>query len=163
MRIDVGQLLKEPIGAQADIDVNLGPQRLAEDVEVTSAQGTLSLWRTTEGIWIRGSLAVGIDLQCVRCLAPVTHTLDVELDEQFTLSPEDVEHEGVYLVDADHHINLTPAMRELVIVSTPMRILCSAGCEGLCPECGKNLNAGSCDCETDDIDPRMAALKALLT
>jgi uncharacterized protein len=85
------------------------------------------------------------------------------LDEQFVLSPANAEDEDVYLVDADHHINLSPALRELVVVSTPMRVLCKMDCKGLCPECGKDLNAGPCDCEPDEIDPRMAALKALLT
>jgi uncharacterized protein len=51
----------------------------------------------------------------------------------------------------------------LVIVSTPMRVLCRYDCEGICPTCGKNLNEGMCDCEVDDIDPRMAALRTLLT
>lgn len=164
MRIDVRELLKEPIGTQVEIDVNLGSRRLAEDVTVASVQGTLSLWRTTEGIWVRDSLAVDVDLQCVRCLAPVTCTLEVVLDERFALSPEETSEEEItYPIDADHYIDLTPVLRELVVVSTPMRVLCKVDCEGLCPDCGKDLNTGPCECEQDDIDPRMAALKALLT
>jgi len=74
MRIDVGPLLREPLDAQVDIDLNLGFQCLSDDVDVLSIRGTLNLWRTTEGIWVRGSLAVDVDQQCVRCLAPVTNT-----------------------------------------------------------------------------------------
>jgi uncharacterized metal-binding protein YceD (DUF177 family) len=164
MRIDVGPLLREPLDAQVDIDFNLGFQCLSDDVDVLSIRGTLNLWRTTEGIWVRGSLAVDVDQQCVRCLAPVTNTLDIELDERFQLPPiRASDEEQVFAISADHHIDLAPILRELVIVSTPMRVLCREDCRGICPTCGKNLNEGACDCEADDTDPRMAALRALLT
>jgi uncharacterized protein len=164
MRIDVRQLLQENVGAQVDVSLNLGFQCLCDDVDVTSLKGTVSLWRTPEGIWAHGSLAVDVDLQCARCLAPVIETLDLELDERFQLAPIKASQAGqVYPIDADHHIDLGPVLRELVIVSTPMHVLCRADCAGLCPICGNDLNKGPCDCQTEDIDPRMAALKALLT
>jgi uncharacterized protein len=164
MRIDVGQLLREPIGAQVDIELNLGSQCLCDDVDVLSIKGRLNLWRTTEGVWVRGALAVKVDQQCVRCLTPVINTLDIELDERFQLPPILAsDEEQVFAIDADHRIDLTPILRELVIVSTPMRVLCQPDCGGICPICGKNLNEGMCDCKTDDVDPRMAALQSLLT
>ena len=164
MRIDVGPLLKEPIDARVDIEFSLGSQCLSDDVDVVSIRGTLNLWRTTEGIWAQGSLAVDVDLQCVRCLAPVAKTLDIELDERFQHPPVRASDEGqVYPIDADHHIDLEPILRELVILSTPMRVLCRTDCAGICSSCGKDLNEGACDCEPEDIDPRMAALQSLLT
>jgi uncharacterized protein len=97
-------------------------------------------------------------------LTPVAKTLDVELDERFQSLPIRASDEEPALpIDADHHIDLEPILRELVILSTPMRVLCQADCLGLCPACGKDLREGACGCETDDIDPRMAALKTLLT
>jgi uncharacterized protein len=163
MRIDVGELLLEKTGAQVDVEISLGHQRLSEDLDVTSVKGTLHLGRTTEGIWARGELAVGIDLQCVRCLAPVEQELEIELDERFRLPPIDEADRGeVYPISVDHHIDLEPVLREAVIVATPMRVLCRAECAGLCPICGKDLNEGPCDCPADDIDPRMAALRVLL-
>ena len=44
----------------------------------------------------------------------------------------------------------------------PISFICKDDCEGLCHKCGKNLNEGTCDCEDDDIDPRMAVLKNFL-
>ena len=164
MRLDVAQLLKEDIGSQVDVDFDLGFHHLADDVDVTSLKGTLNLWRTTEGIWARGSLIVGVDLQCVRCLAPVTEAFEVELDECFQLPPIEVsEVSQVFPIDDDYCIDLGPVLRELVVLGTPMRVVCRADCAGLCATCGKDLNQGLCDCQPDDIDPRMVALKALLT
>ena len=164
MRIDVEQLLRESIGAQVDVTLDLGPQCLSDDVDVSSIKGTLHFLRTTEGIWARGFLAVDVNLQCVRCLISVSETLSLELDERFQLPPIDA-HDGeqVFPIDADYHIDLGPPLRELVIVATPMRVICRADCGGLCPTCGKDLNQGPCDCQPDEVDPRMAALRALLT
>lgn len=163
MRVDVGELLLEKPEAQVDVELNLGRQLLFDDLDVASVNGNLHLGRTTEGIWVRGTLAVVVDLQCVRCLVPVERELAIELDERFQLPPIDEEDIGeVYPIEADHHIDLEPVLREAVIVSIPMRVLCRVSCAGLCPTCGQDLNEGPCDCPTDDIDPRMAALKVLL-
>ena len=164
MRIDVRELLGESVGTRVGVEFDLGFQYLSADVDVSSIKGTLNLVRTTKGIWVQGSLTVDVDLQCVRCLVPVTKALLVEIEERFQLPPIDVSDEEQPLpIDDDYHIDLAPVLRELVIVSMPMRVLCRADCKGLCSHCGKNLDEGPCDCETDDIDPRMAALKALLT
>jgi uncharacterized protein len=163
MRIDVAQLLKDPIGTQVDVKLDLGFCCLADDVAVNAVTGRLNLVHTDEGIWVTGLLAVNVDLQCVRCLDPVVEAVQVELDERFHLPQVKVpEGDQVYPIDADNHLDLRPALRELVIVSTPMHVLCRRDCLGLCPECGKNLNEGPCDCQTDHIDPRLAVLKALM-
>ena len=48
----------------------------------------------------------------------------------------------------------------------PHKVLCNEDCEGLCPECGANLNKETCSCsetasDEDFIDPRFAKLKDL--
>src|SRR6266576_1070387 len=45
-------------------------------------------------------------------------------------------------------------------VQTVLGPLCGDECRGLCPVCGTNLNRGSCDCNREWEDPRMAALRA---
>ena len=39
-----------------------------------------------------------------------------------------------------------------------MTILCRPDCAGICPSCGTDLNAGSCNCTEEATDPRWAAL-----
>jgi uncharacterized protein len=46
-----------------------------------------------------------------------------------------------------------------IILSLPIKTLCSETCKGLCPICGQNLNEGDCDCEIENIDPRLQKLK----
>ena len=162
MRIDVAQLLQGLVGTQVDVQVDLGFHRLGDDLCVEAIKGSLNLLRISEGIMVRGVLAVDLDLDCTRCLKPVTQTLDVELDECFRLLQDVQGDEGISAIDDDNHIDLAPIVRELVIVSVPMQVLCEAECLGLCPHCGKDLNTGGCDCQPDDVDPRLAALRALV-
>ena len=53
-------------------------------------------------------------------------------------------------------------MRQLLVLNAPQRSLCRPDCRGICPQCGTNLNTGSCDCDKEDIDPRLAPLRNLL-
>ncbi len=59
-------------------------------------------------------------------------------------------------------IQLDDVVLENLLVSLPIKVLCQEGCRGLCPQCGKDLNVGECDCTIDDINPRMAKLGQLL-
>ncbi len=45
--------------------------------------------------------------------------------------------------------------------SCPLVPLCRADCRGLCPTCGVDHNVATCDCATDEPDPRWAALRSL--
>ncbi|MCA9453234.1 MAG: DUF177 domain-containing protein, partial [Nitrospira sp.] len=45
-------------------------------------------------------------------------------------------------------IDLLPAIREQLILATPLQSLCNENCLGLCQVCGSNLNDGICGCCT---------------
>ena len=59
-------------------------------------------------------------------------------------------------------LDLRPAVRELWLLDVPGYALCREDCKGLCPTCGTNLNLAQCDCATEEVDPRFAALSNLL-
>jgi len=59
----------------------------------------------------------------------------------------------------DQKIDLAQLMREQFYLALPMKPLCGDGCRGLCPVCGTNLNRGTCDCNREWEDPRLAVLK----
>jgi len=40
-------------------------------------------------------------------------------------------------------------------------VLCREDCKGLCPTCGKNLNAEQCSCANEVHDARWTALKEI--
>ncbi len=162
MRIDVSRLLKEPVGSRLEVELDRGFWRLGDDLSVRAVRGQLELIRTDRGVLVQGTLAVDIDAECARCLAEVVETIEVEVEERFGTPPIRTAERGIVSpIDADHHLDLRPVLRELVIVSTPMHVLCRPDCRGLCPVCGKDLNEGPCNCRLEDVDPRLAVLKTL--
>jgi uncharacterized protein len=58
-------------------------------------------------------------------------------------------------------VELRDVIREHVLLSLPMRKVCSDVCKGICPECGQNLNQAQCQCEVKAADDRWAALRNL--
>jgi uncharacterized protein len=62
----------------------------------------------------------------------------------------------------DNLIELGQLMAEQFHLALPMKPLCSETCRGLCPQCGTNLNASSCECRKTWEDPRLAVLKSFL-
>jgi uncharacterized protein len=66
-----------------------------------------------------------------------------------------------YELHGEDFVDLTPNMREDIILELPQRALCTAGCKGLCPYCGKDLNKGSCRCKPPEPDLRWHALDKL--
>jgi len=55
-------------------------------------------------------------------------------------------------------IDLSEDVRQTVLLSVPLKLLCSENCKGLCPHCGINLNVGACNCAESVVDPRWEQL-----
>ena len=68
---------------------------------------------------------------------------------------------GDHLCRNNDEIDLLQLMMEQFQLALPMKPLCRDACKGLCPQCGTNLNTGSCDCNQKWEDPRFAALRAM--
>jgi len=117
---------------------------------------TVLAW-VTDGLLATGTVCAPWTGECRRCLRPVTGELAVEFCELFEDSPRDGES---YQLRLDT-IDLTPLAREAILLDLPLAPVCSPDCEGLCPTCGADLNAGPCECAPASLDPRWAALDAL--
>jgi uncharacterized protein len=116
-----------------------------------------------------GSVAGTLETPCSRCLEPYTFPVKASFDLLF-LPHADAPVEGETEVNdddvgvsfyRDDEINLGEVMREQFYLAMPMKPLCRADCQGLCPVCGNNRNLAPCDCKSDWIDPRLEALRNL--
>lgn len=58
-------------------------------------------------------------------------------------------------------LDLSQEIRDLVILGLPYQILCQEDCRGLCPQCGANWNRETCQCQTQEADPRWLKLQQL--
>jgi uncharacterized protein len=161
VRFDVSALTKARLGASLTLNVDTGPQSLA-DLEVAFLRGTIRAIRVQGGILVQGIVDSQLGLECVRCLEPFVLPITLELEETFRLPGASLRPDVLYAVREDGWLDLTPLLREQSWLSIPMKPLCHPDCKGLCPQCGVNLNLESCTCERTSIDPRLALLKELL-
>jgi len=168
MEINVAQLLKSPIGAEREYEVE-GNIDIMGDGARCAVAGKVNLTRTDRSILVRGRLVTEVGLTCSRCLSPLRCPLTINVEEEFfptidiltgarLAPPEEPEH---FTIDERHILDLTEAVRQAAIVAIPMKPLCQAGCAGLCPTCGHNLNLGACGCPPVEEDARWAVLRKL--
>ena len=90
--------------------------------------------------------------------------MDSDLELLFAPRDESAEEgdDGVRRIPEDAgELDLKEAIREEVILSQTLLVLCDPDCKGLCPQCGVNLNEESCECSVEEADPRWDALRAL--
>ena len=161
LRFNFGFLLEAPNGTSREVELNYPTIRVSEDMILEPLAGSFSATRTSEGIYLSGRLKSRIIQECVRCLEDAVVPLGLEIDELFYCPPDAAPAE-VYVVGENGFIDLSPLVRELALLDTPIQPLCRLDCQGLCINCGQNLNEGDCGCEEDDIDPRMDVLKQLI-
>ena len=79
-----------------------------------------------EGILAKGSVRIAIDCDCARCLKPFVYALEFE-DWACHLS---LEGEDKVIVDGDA-VDLTPQLREDIVLALPQHPLCDSNCNGL--------------------------------
>ena len=135
----------------------------------TAPQVTGRVTRSGMDVRVRGEVRATLKAQCDRCLSAVPISIETPFDLIYL--PDDPgtgqtgEHE---VLDRDldvatyenEQINLDDLVLEQLELSLPTRVLCREDCQGLCPECGADLNFEQCRCEKP-IDPRWQALADL--
>jgi uncharacterized protein len=161
LRFNFGFLLEADYGTSRLIELDYPTIQLSEDVTLSPLQGSFTATRTTEGIYLQGQLQSSMILECVRCLDEAIVPIEITLDELYFYPPHTAP-EGETCVGEDGIIDLAPFVRELSLLSLPIKVLCRPDCQGLCQECGANLNYGDCGCAAEEIDPRLAVLAKLL-
>ena len=119
-----------------------------------------------EDIRLVGSVAARLEFSCARCLDPAAHAIRKSFDLIYRPQGVDRRANEVSVSEAETEIGyyqgegllLEDALREQVLLDTPVRALCREECKGLCPQCGRNLNLDQCHCEPPVSDPRWEAL-----
>ncbi len=78
------------------------------------------------------------------------------------LTADPTEPDTTLRVDEHHEISLGAVIHDELALTEPMHPLCRDDCPGLCVECGLRMDAGDHAHQSDEIDPRLAGLAALL-
>ena len=111
---------------------------------------------------ITGSTEITFAMNCDRCLKPVKQTMGLRFDRE-VFAPDmaeaipDGEEEQEFMDGCQ--FNVEDLLNSEIVMNWPMKVLCKPDCKGICRQCGKDLNTGTCDCDTFVPDPRMAVIK----
>ncbi len=166
MILDMRPMLRGEVD-RINIDFRFAPRLLdgAESDGDAHAVGEV----TDQAGYMRLTLSASVryKARCARCLEPVCDEFSVDLERTVStkenLSEKQLEENvDEYAVIEDGKLDLEELVSEELLLSFPMRFLCSPDCPGLCPKCGKPLRFGDCGCPKKELDPRLAVLKTLL-
>ncbi len=160
MKVNVAQLLKEPIGSSRDWDI-----RGEEADSGIQLNGRVRLLRTDRGILVSGKISTRVDILCSRCLTHIEYPLDLDIEEEYfptidvsSGTPLPLPEDDGFPIGANHILDLGEVVRQYILLATPMKPLCRDECQGLCPQCGENLNYGPCSCKPP-VDQRWVKLE----
>ncbi len=108
-------------------------------------------------------LEVNAKYACDRCLEPYDSVIEattsflITSDSHIKADSDEI----IFVSSGNDEVDITKKIREAILLAIPFKRVCSPGCRGLCPSCGKNLNEGPCECKDEYIDPRWEKLKKL--
>ena len=146
-------------------EVELHPLELGGQAYVlapASVPVALDITQTLSGRLLRLRFAVRLDGPCMRCLADAGLDLRIdaqEYDDGGAAAREGLEEITSYV--ADDEVNLSQWALDEVALALPEQILCRRECAGICPQCGKDLNAEPHTHEDTPADPRWGVLEGL--
>ncbi|HMU38587.1 MAG TPA: DUF177 domain-containing protein [Pseudomonadota bacterium] len=138
--------------ALSDMDVDLANSlvRLTADVSCHNVTALCT-----------GQLTGVIRIPCQRCLGPAEVFVQQPLHTVFVPPSAAIDQDDKAGTDEDfsdeddldyaHHdgevVDLTPILREYLVLAIPITVYCKEDCRGLCPSCGADRNLGDCSCQ----------------
>jgi len=161
-------LLAEPAGTERRYAIHGATIRLPDDLrQAEPLEGTVRITRTNRGVLVDAAIDTAIAGSCSRCLRDIVIPERVEIHEEVLPSVDlgtgralDTSAEPEVARLTDHHeLDLGALVGEAMSLEEPIAPLCEAACPGLCIECGERLGPGHVPHATDDVDPRLAALR----
>lgn len=161
LRLNVGFIVAQTAGFSREFPLEAARIALPPDLMLIDLTGSALITRTNQGILLQINLRAALELECVRCLNPVIQPLHTHFTELYAFSRRYMTEAGLLMPETGI-IDLTPELREYMLLEIPISPLCRPDCQGLCPVCGADQNETTCHHADDPGDPRLAALKELL-
>ena len=153
---------KRPYDVQFELDLSgreFYGARLPKPVE---AQFTAAV--TAEGVLVTLKAEAEVHGECAWCLDPVRQQCAV--NTEWSVRERDLDDPDFELpLDEKGKLDVDEWLYQEFTFEIPTVLVCSADCQGLCPECGSKK--GACTChkaeeEGQPLDARLSILKSLL-
>lgn len=174
MKISVAPLLKQPYGVSETYD--LGEAEITPHSEhaallelgARAIEGEGRFTHTNPGILVKADLRADVELECGRCLDQFIATVPAHAEELYYATIDVVSGAALAVpprdactIGHDFVIDVTPLIREHILLELPLKPLCREECAGICPTCGLDRNLQPHRHE-EEADERWSRLRALL-
>lgn len=137
-----------------------------QDFSINEVAVKSTVSKNEQNVFVASQIRSEVDFVCDSCLCSFHDVLEDEFSIFYTSDQDSASHDGEQIIQVlkpgTREIDLSSGIRESILLSIPMKVMCSEDCQGLCPDCGANLNEGNCNCKRKKADPRWEGLKKFL-
>ncbi len=150
MVLDISEAKKYP-GKSFDFDFEFEPQEMLLNNPLAKFTGNArfkgSYFFSGGKVYVKGYIAFVMEYPCDRCLKKINYHRAIPFEEvfyEYSDDKSDYTYKGNLL-------DLAKPADDYLILNMPLGMVCDEGCKGICSQCRKDLNKGSCDCEETEI------------
>lgn len=162
LRFNIGFIIHETPGYSRTFEFKLPTIELDEETTVSDLVGSATFSKTQQGILVEVEASGTTPAQCSHCLDDIEDfTLSTSFTELYAFDERD-NTESELAVPDEGLLDLSPLIKDFLLLDQPINPICKPDCKGLCPTCGINRNHENCEHDEESIDPRLAKLKDLL-
>jgi len=134
MNINLNHIPQDGIVLTEDLDPYALDLQIEELTFTSPIHVKVEVRKILDAVSIKAQVKAETALVCGRCLEEYPSKYEEEIDFNYSVTP------------ADRYLELDDDLRQEVILSYPIKLLCKEDCKGICPGCGKNLNKETCNC-----------------
>ena len=167
--IPLAGLLADPLGSTRRADLTGVVLEFDDGFHLAAPiRGVVEIARTNRGVLLHARIQTSLTTDCSRCLGPALVPVSVDIREEVLPSidlatgkaVERTAEPEVNRLNDHHELDLEPLLRDAITLSEPIAPLCRPDCPGLCVVCGAPLGGTHAEHDGDDVDPRLASLRA---
>lgn len=131
MRVSVREIPEEGMALSESVDPAQMDLGTLDRSFTAPVQVTAHFQKQHDTVLVRVMVAGPIEELCGRCL----ERSGKAYTEEFLLD---------YSAKDQQELDVTDDVRQEILLSYPVKFLCREDCQGLCPQCGTNLNERRC-------------------
>jgi len=167
MRINLESVRKKEAATSIEVDYSVEEPKKSGYVSLLGANEIDFIEIGGEISQKNGLVAIDYEIEarfsseCARCGKETWQTIKVGGEKYIADKSEEEEKDGggdFYIAETDGILEVDEFIVEFLGVEVPYRYLCDENCQGLCHNCGKDLNDGECSCSKKEKNPAFQVL-----
>ena len=162
MLVDLNKIFRgEENNKQLELEFDFSEENVSYDAQFKKpVKVHLDLNKSDHETLIKLTVQAEAECSCARCLKLFNR--EFNFSQEFALTPDILTQPDIEIpVSSDNILDVKQLVLQELSLAIPTVLLCKEDCAGLCPYCGKPKEEG-CNCQSEQVDPRLAILKQLL-